>query len=106
NNQQIDIVLKKFISANKKALLKFRKNSWGVFSLFFIVFLCIIAILAYVIAPDNSKNANNGDISISTKNIGFNVLTIKIPSNQEKTNFMEYFTGKNNPDKFIPILSY
>lgn len=99
-------MLKKFISANKKALLKFRKNSWGVFSLFFIVFLCIIAILAYVIAPDNSKNANNGDISISTKNIGFNVLNIKIPSSQEKTNFMEYFTGKNNPDKFIPILSY
>lgn len=99
-------MFKKFVSANRKALQKFKKNSWGVFSLAFIVILSITALLAYVIVPDNTVNANNGDISISTQKPGFTVRTINIPLNNNTSSFFDFFTGKAVKEEFIPILSY
>ncbi|WLD24207.1 ABC transporter permease [Flavobacterium dauae] len=99
-------MFKKFVSANKKALQKFKQNSWGVFSLVFIVILSIIALFAYVIAPDNTVNANNGDIAISTQKPGFTVKTINIPLENKKGSLADYFTGKQITEEFIPVLSY
>lgn len=100
-------MFKKFVSANKKALQKFKRNSWGVFSLAFIVFLTFFALFAYVIAPDNTINANNGDVSISTQKPGFSVQTINIPlENKSTSSVFDYFAGKQIKEQFIPILSY
>lgn len=99
-------MFKRFVSANRKALQKFKRNSWGVFSLAFIVILSITALLAYVIAPDNTVNANNGDISISTQKLGFKVQTINIPLNNNTSSLSDLFTGKAVKEEFIPILSY
>jgi len=99
-------VFKKFVSANRKALQKFKENSWGVFSLAFIVFLTLMALLAYVVAPDNTLNANNGDLSISTREPGFTVTAINIPLKEENFRLSDYFTGKELNEQFIPVLSY
>jgi len=100
-------VFKKFVSANKKALQKFKRNSWGVFSLVFIVILSLSALGAYILAPDNTMNANNGDVSISTQKPGFTVKTINIPlGNKNKSSVFDYFTGKEIKEQFIPVLSY
>ena len=99
-------MFKKFVSANKKALQKFKENSWGVFSLLFIVILSFVALFAYVIAPDNTVNANNGDISISTQKPGFSVTTINIPLENPKSSVWDYFSGKQVKEEFIPVLSY
>ncbi|WCM43127.1 ABC transporter permease [Flavobacterium sp. CBA20B-1] len=100
-------MFKKFVAANKKALQKFKRNSWGVFSLAFIVILTFIALFAYVIAPDNTINANNGDVSISTQKPGFTVQIINIPLQKTaKTSVFDFFTGKAIKEQFIPILSY
>lgn len=99
-------MFKKFVSANRKALQKFKQNSWGVFSLVFIVMLTLVALLAYVVAPDNTANANNGDVSISTQKPGFTVKTINIPLQGKHASVFDYFAGRDINEQFIPILSY
>ena len=44
-------------SLTQLALQKFKKNFWGVFSFLFVILVGIIAVFAYVFAPDNSANA-------------------------------------------------
>jgi peptide/nickel transport system permease protein len=56
-----------------------KKNFWGVFSFAFIVILVLVSIFAYVLAPDNSENANQMHLSIHSKPPGFNVNMLSIP---------------------------
>lgn len=88
------------------ALQKFRKNFWGVFSFIFIVLMLFVALFAYVLAPDKTKNANWGDLSIHSKPPGFSVAMLKLPSAVHKTTFKEYFTGKTVPEPKVPISGY
>src|SRR5690554_6431787 len=62
--------------------------------------------MAYIIAPDNTVNANNGDISISTQKPGFKVQTINIPLNNTTSSFFDFLGGTAVKEEFIPILSY
>ncbi|MFL1894166.1 ABC transporter permease [Aquimarina sp. 2-A2] len=95
-------------SLSNKALQRFRNNLWGVFSLAFIIICALIAIFAYAIAPDNSKNANQMHLSIHSKAPGFTVELLTIPSkNREKSFFLnEFFFGISNTDSELPIESY
>ena len=90
------------------ALQKFRKNFWGVLSLSFIVILVFVAVFAYFLAPDKTKNANWGDLSIHSKPPGFTVKMLTIPQGGKKaeTNWTDYFTGKDFAHPKYPILSY
>ena len=95
-------------SLSKLALQKFKKNFWGVFSFYFIVFVGIISVFAYVFAPDNSQYANQMHISIHSKSPGFNVKMLSIPSQIEnKQGFLDkIFFGKINTVTEIPISEY
>ena len=88
------------------ALHKFKKNFWGVFSFAFIVILLLVSIFAYVLAPDNSENANQMHLSIHSKPPGFNVNMLSIPleERQEKT-LSNYFLGSKNSVTEIAIES-
>lgn len=97
--------MEKAVSQYGMALQKFKKNFWGVFSFWFIIFLVIISVFAYVIAPDATKNANNGDVSIRTKPPGFTVKVIEIPINDQH-HFTDWITGKKINTQYIPILDY
>ncbi|TRW26459.1 ABC transporter permease [Flavobacterium zepuense] len=89
------------------ALQKFRKNFWGVLSLGLIVVLALIAIFAYVLAPEKSENANWGDLAIHSKSPGFTVTMLHFPQPEgAEFKFSHYFTGNPNPDVKIPILKY
>ena len=90
------------------ALQKFKKNKPGVFSFWFIVICGLIAVFAYVLAPDNSSNANQMHLEIHSKKPGFNVLMLTLP-NDKKGNqnvFEKLLYGKNKQQTQIPILSY
>ena len=65
------------------ALQKFKSNFWSVLSLVIIISCGIIAFLAYIIAPDNSQNANQMHVSIHSKPPGFTVNMLAIPSEIE-----------------------
>jgi peptide/nickel transport system permease protein len=89
------------------ALHKFKKNFWGVFSFAFIVILLLVSIFAYVLAPDNSENANQMHLSIHSKPPGFdvNMLSIPLEERQEKT-LSNYFLGSKNSVTEVAIESY
>jgi len=95
-------------SLKQLALQKFKKNFWGVFSFYFIVFVGLISVFAYVFAPDNSQYANQMHLSIHSKSPGFKVLMLTIPS-QVKNNqsvLDKLFFGTKNTDTEVPISDY
>ena len=99
--------MKKATSLTKIALQKFTKNLWGVFSLGFLVVCVLLAVFAYALAPDNSENANQMHLSIHSKNPGFSVTMLTIPSAVEEQNPLAvFFFGKKNSDTEIPISNY
>ena len=94
-------------SLTKLTLQKFKKNGWGVFSFIFLCLCVLVALFAYVIAPDDSKNANQMHLSIHSKSPGFKVEMITIPSEKnEENSFSDLFFGKNIKDTEIPISSF
>lgn len=89
------------------ALQKFKKNFWGVFSFIFIAIMLFVAVFAYFLAPDKTKNANWGDLSIHSKPPGFEVTMLTIPSTvKAKTKWTDYFTGKDVAEQKFPISGY
>lgn len=95
-------------SLSALALQKFKKNTAGVFAFWFVILCALAAIFAYVLAPDNSRNANQMNLEIHSKKPGFEVLMLTIPS--EKTINQSFFTtvlfGKKSPKTEIPISNY
>ncbi len=89
------------------ALRKFKRNFWGVFSFGFLVLCVLLAIFAYALAPDNSQNANQMHLSIHSKNPGFSVKILTIPTEVEKQNPLDvFFFGRQDADTEIPISRY
>ncbi|MEP3839101.1 MAG: ABC transporter permease [Algibacter sp.] len=94
-------------SLKQLALLKFKKNFWGVFSFYFIVLVGLISVFAYVFAPDNSQYANQMHLAIHSEKPGFKVTMLTIPSKikVDQSAFDKLFFGKKNTDSEIPISS-
>jgi len=85
-------------SLTSLALQKFKRNFWGVLSLGYILCCGLIALFAYVLAPDVSKNANQMHLSIHSKGPGFEVLMLTIPSDRinSQTPFSKWFFGESS----------
>ncbi len=91
----------------KIALQKFKKNTWGVLSLSFLIGCVIIAIFAYTLAPDNSQNANQMHLSIHSKSPGFKVNILTIPSEELYQNPISvFFYGRKTTSAEVPISSH
>src|SRR5690606_709445 len=75
--------------------------------LLFIVMMIFIAIFAYVLAPDTTQNANQGDLSIKSKPPGFEVLMLSVPIKYSyEPSLSDYFFGKKEQFHKIPILDF
>lgn len=98
----------KTTSLTRLALQKFKNNFWGVFSFCFLGVCALVAIFAYALAPDDSRNANQMHLSIHSKSPGFEVAILTVPSpNLTTQNPVEdFFFGKENTDTTIPISSF
>ena len=90
------------------ALQKFKKSFWGVLSFWFIVLVGLLSVFAYVVAPDNSQNANQMHLSIHSKKPGFKVLMLTVPnqSSKKQSIFSTTFFGNQISDEEIPITLY
>jgi peptide/nickel transport system permease protein len=89
------------------ALQKFKKNFWGVLSFWFIALMVFVALFAYVLAPDKTKNANWGDLSISSRPPGFTVTMVTLPgANNLKESWAHFFTGRPYAVPKVPVLDY
>ena len=95
-------------SLTQLALRKFKKNFWGVLSFWLIVGIGLLALFAYVVAPDDSQNANQMHLSIHSQRPGFEVKMLYIPSDikTEQSTFSKLLFGKTNNPIEIPISEY
>ncbi len=90
------------------ALRKFRKNNLGMVGVFFIFICGLVALFAYVLAPDNSANANQMHLEIHSKRPNFSVLLFTPPhkENNSQSTIGQWFFGKKMPPKEMAISSY
>jgi peptide/nickel transport system permease protein len=73
----------------------------------YIILCAAFALLAYVIAPDKSENANQMNLSIHSQNPGFKTLVLEVPTEGTKSkHWSSWFTGKSNVNTIIPIHDY
>lgn len=92
----------KTTSLSSIALQKFKKNFWGVLSFIVILFYAIIALFAYVLAPDDTQYANQMHISIHSQPPGFTVNLLQLPSVQTESSFWDWWNGKTSSFEEIP----
>jgi len=87
---------------------RFLKNKSGMFGLVIILLTSLMAVLAYVIAPDHTPNADLQTIEIQAKNPGYQQQFLVIPKKQiTQTNWIERFMhGTPAADDYIPIVGY
>ena len=72
-------------SLSQLAIQKFKQNRLGLYSFWFVIFCGFIAVFGYLIAPDNSQNANQMHVEIHSKKPGFSVYMLTIPSKEKRT---------------------
>jgi ABC-type dipeptide/oligopeptide/nickel transport system permease subunit len=84
---------------------KLRRNKGAVFGLCIIVLALFIALFAYVLAPDNTPDANRIIVEIAAKKPGYQQLFFKL-KNENTTVSGNYFSGKTDAYQFIPITAY
>lgn len=101
-------MIKSSNSITQLALQKFKKNSWGVLSLCVIIIFGLIALFAYILAPDDSTNANQMHLSIHSKKPGFTIKMLTIPTKEvvDQSFLNELFFGKKNSDVELPISDF
>ncbi|SDR89480.1 peptide/nickel transport system permease protein [Formosa sp. Hel1_31_208] len=95
-------------SLTKLALRKFKKNFWGVLSFWLIVAIGFLSLFAYVIAPDDSQNANQMHLSIHSQRPGFKAQILYIPSEIKTDQHLlsKWLFGKKSTDLEIPISDF
>ncbi len=95
-------------SLSKLALEKFKQNKMALLSFWYVVFCGFVAVFGYLLAPDNSQNANQMHLEIHSKEPGFSTTILTIPSKDtvKRSFFSSLFFGKKNTDSEIPISSY
>ncbi len=91
----------------KNPFFNIKKNLSGIISLTFIIVVGFIALFGYILAPDNSKNANQMNLSIHSKKPGFEVDMLVIPNKIDNQSIVDkFFNGNKNPDSEIPVINW
>lgn len=95
-------------SFRKETSKRLKKNKGALFGLGIIFIAILISLLGYIIAPDNSPNADLQTVEIQAKKPGYTQQFLKINKSQypESWSFEHFFTGKKNQYKLIPIKAY
>lgn len=93
-------------SLTSVALQKFKKNTSGVLSFWYIIACGFIAVFCYLLSPDNSSSANQMHLEIHSKKPGFKAQILEIPTKSDQSFFSFLLSGTKNPSTEIPINSY
>jgi ABC-type dipeptide/oligopeptide/nickel transport system permease subunit len=84
---------------------RLKKNKGALFGLFIIMLAALVSVFGYVIAPDNSPNADLQTVEIQAKKPGYSQQFLKIPGNNVTDgNWLNQFiSGKKNNFQLVPI---
>ena len=87
---------------------RLKKNKGALFGLIVIILAVLISVFGYVIAPDNSPNADLQTVEIQAKNPGYAQQFLKIPSNNKTGSgwFKQFISGKKNNYQLLPIKGF
>ena len=79
-----------------------RRNFLGIICFGYIFFVFVISVFAYVLAPDNSSNANTMNLSIHSKKPGFKTEMINLKEEKSKKISLRsiFLVQKNRSIKF------
>ncbi len=84
---------------------KLRRNKGAVFGLAVIILALLTAVFAYVLAPDNTPDANRIIVEIAAKKPCYQQQFFKFKK-ENKTDIGNYFSGKEDRYQFVPITTY
>jgi ABC-type dipeptide/oligopeptide/nickel transport system permease subunit len=89
-------------------LHKLLKRPSAVISLCIIAVTCLVAVFAYLLAPDNTPSANRMIIELGAKQPGFTKLLLFIPktNNLEQNSFFNWFSGSPSSYEALPVNGY
>ena len=79
------------------AFQKYLKNKIGMCSFGYILICGFVAIFCYLIAPDDSCNANQMHLEIHSKPPGFSTTLLEIPNPKKSTFFERFLFGEEHP---------
>ena len=84
-----------------------RRNFLGIICFGYIFFVFVISVFAYVLAPDNSSNANTMNLSIHSKKPGFSTkMLVFDEATNNKFSPKTLFFGSKEQINQIPISKY
>ena len=92
----------------KKTNRSFLYDLGGYLSIGFVLICVATSVMAYIIAPDNSVNANQMHLSINSQSPGFKVKMLHVPNSANK-DYIQLSTllyGNPNAGNQYPISSY
>lgn len=96
-------------SFTQQTYKRLKKNRGAMFGLCIIVLAVLVAIFGYVIAPDNSPNADLQTVEIQAKKLGYTQQFLKVNDNGVESSinwFNKIISGKKNNYRLIPINNY
>jgi peptide/nickel transport system permease protein len=94
-----------------KTWLRLKKNKPAIVSLYVIIIAILLAIFAPLFSTDQTPDADDQVLELNNQRPGFVINMLLIPKqvNPEKNSnnfFKKIISGKENPNKMIPIKSY
>lgn len=99
--------MQQLVSSNQiwKRLKKSRSALFGIFIISIAIFVCIFG---YIIAPDNTIDADLQTVEIQSKPPGYaqQFLKISLPNSSERSALQNIFFGRTAGFKYIPIKGY
>jgi ABC-type dipeptide/oligopeptide/nickel transport system permease subunit len=96
------------LEENKSIIQKLLRKKPAIFSLVIIALAILICIFGYVLAPDDTANADTQIVEVQSKPAGFSqqFLLLKNENTETKTWLANLFTGKIPKVKYVPITSF
>lgn len=88
---------------------RLKRNKGALFGIVIIVLALLVALLAYILAPDGTPNANRMIVEIGGQKPGYSQQFLLLPKerNIESTSFFTcLMSGREDPYQYIPITSY
>jgi ABC-type dipeptide/oligopeptide/nickel transport system permease subunit len=100
--------MQQLFSFKQQTYKRLKKNKGAMFGLCIIVLALLVAIFGYVIAPDNSPNADLQTVEIQAKKLGYKQQFLKLHSNKNSSEsfWRKLLNGKKKEYRLIPITSY
>lgn len=85
-----------------------KRNRLAMAGLIFISILSLSAVFAYLIVPDNSRDANSQVLEIQSLRPGSHFMFLRIPAKERRAQgyIDKWFSGEENPDTYIPVSSW